>query len=345
MIGARVRLAREFCGHTQHELADLAGVPLSAIGDIEAGRRIDPSADIIEAVAAVTGFPPSYFYRQIPLPDLPEGHYRKRARGASKQAKQIRAQTQRLSEEIQSSVAAIGLPPVTIQQKQPVASLDEIEALATEVRGWIGVGSRDCIPNLMRAAERAGIVVVRLPNQMDDYDSYSAWPDPTLGGRPVIVLTDGHPGDRDRFNVGHELGHLILHSGDRGIDPKSAELQAHRFAGALLLPKAAAKPALRQPLTLRTLMDVKATFGISIAAAARRALDLGYITRTYYVSLQKQLSNRKWRKQEPVDVPQEQHLLIRKIIDAVGGEGTAPQIAERIELPMFWLNRLLNTAA
>jgi len=132
----------------------------------------------------------------------------------------------------------------------------------------------------------------------------------------------------------------MLHTVRRNIDPKQAEIEAHRFAGALLLPKAAATQAIRSPLTLRDLMGVKATFGISMAAAARRALDLTLISKAQYVSLNRQLSARQWKKQEPVDVPTEQPVVIGKIVSALAGDGSILQRADRAMLPTFMFRSL-----
>ncbi|MBU6430508.1 MAG: ImmA/IrrE family metallo-endopeptidase, partial [Cyanobacteria bacterium REEB65] len=36
------------------------------------------------------------------------------------------------------------------------------------------------------------------------------WPD-YPNGRPIICLSRGRPGDKDRFSLAHEFGHLVLH--------------------------------------------------------------------------------------------------------------------------------------
>ena len=79
-----------------------------------------------------------------------------------------------------------------------------------------------------------------------------------LGGeRPVIGINAQHHINRQRFSIAHEIGHVVLHAAqigkdvhvDRGFtvmrrDAKSAqgtdalEIQANRFAAALLMPKA-----------------------------------------------------------------------------------------------------------
>ncbi|MBU0606940.1 MAG: helix-turn-helix transcriptional regulator, partial [Armatimonadetes bacterium] len=76
MIKDRLRIAREFERLTQSQLAERAGVSRSAIGDIEAGRRDEPSGEFIEAVAAATGFPIRFFTSKHALPDIRDGRFR-----------------------------------------------------------------------------------------------------------------------------------------------------------------------------------------------------------------------------------------------------------------------------
>jgi Zn-dependent peptidase ImmA (M78 family)/transcriptional regulator with XRE-family HTH domain len=336
MIGERVRLAREASRMTQQELASLARISQTTVCDIEAGRVIEPARDVIAAIGKATLYPITFFYLG-PLPDMPEGYYRRRKRGTSKVGKQVRAQVRQVVELVQRAEPRLRLPPVQIEpiRSKNLSDLDDVENAADDVRLMLGLGSRDPIPNLTRAVERAGIVVVRLPTAMEDHDGFSIWPDFALEGRPVIALTIGHTGDRDRFTIAHELGHIYLHTLRGPIEAAKAELEANRFAGALLLPKTAAKEAMRPPVTLRILMAVKATFGLSMAMAARRALDLKLITHDNYVSLQKQLSKRGWRQEEPVEVGAENPLLIAKALDMLAGHGTTMQKAQRVSMPLF----------
>lgn len=255
--------------------------------------------------------------------------------GTSKVEKQVRAQVRHIVEIVQESEPRLKLPSVTIEAWREVGDLDAIEDLADDVRARLGIGSRDPIPNLTRAVERAGVIVVRLPGEMTDHDSFSVWPDFPFDGRPVIALTGGHPGDRDRFNVGHEIGHLVLHTLRGNIDHKQAESEANRLSSALLLPRKAAFEAMPAPITLRVLMGVKATFGVSIAMAAQRALDLQLISHTQFISIRKQLSARRWNKDEPVDVGLESPLLISKIVNALAGDGSTKERAARVSLPAF----------
>ncbi len=333
MIAERVRLAREACRMTQHELADASGVAFGTLSAIE-GAHMNPSDETIAKIAAATSFPPSFFYLG-PLPDLPEGYYRKLKRGSAKDAKRMRAQVRQVVELVQRSEKHVRLPDATIEPLRDLQSLDHLEGVAQGVRRRLGLGHDDPIPNLMRAVERAGVVIVRLPTELPNHDSYSVWPDFGLDGRPLIALTAGHAGDRDRSNTAHELGHLVLHTKRPDLESDEAEAEAKRFAGALLLPEDAAREAMRPPITLRLLMGVKARFGVSIALGIERARELHLITKEQHLSMRKQLSTRGWLRVEPVTVTPESPQLISKIVGIVAGGGSTTDRASRVHMPAF----------
>ena len=80
-------------------------------------------------------------------------------------------------------------------------------------------------------------------------------------GDPVIVTKGELSGDRQRFNLGHELGHLILDvQGD--LKPEQA---ANRFVGAFLVPAATARFELganRTDLNINELHMLKHKYGL-----------------------------------------------------------------------------------
>jgi Zn-dependent peptidase ImmA (M78 family) len=128
----------------------------------------------------------------------------------------------------------------------------------------------------------------------------------------VCVAKHNVPGDRQRFTVAHELGHLTLH-GDvpaprTSADAARLERQANRFASAFLGPADALMASLEEAggkVTLNALAHVKATWGISIKGLVGRYRSLGAIDDDHARSLYKQISARKWTIDEPVHVPTE----------------------------------------
>jgi Zn-dependent peptidase ImmA (M78 family) len=117
-------------------------------------------------------------------------------------------------------------------------------------------------------------------------------------GKPVIVTKGEIPGDRQRFNLGHELGHLVLDVQD-GLKSEQA---ANRFAGAFLVPAKTARFELgvnRTDLNVNELLLLKQKYGLSMQAWVYRAKDLAIISETTAERLFQQFRINEWQRQEP----------------------------------------------
>lgn len=116
------------------------------------------------------------------------------------------------------------------------------------------------------------------------------------GDEQVIGVNQKHPPNRQRFTVAHELGHLQLHRGRPLIldtatrvnfrDAVSSmatdreEMEANRFAAALLAPEAMVRRAAREAefRTANELVEHMAgRFGVSKMAMNYRLVNLGII--------------------------------------------------------------------
>ena len=186
------------------------------------------------------------------------------------------------------------------------------------------------IPNVIKAAERSGIIVFGTSLLSEKFDAVSVWPD-SSPKRPVICYRKGVDGDRLRLSIAHEIGHLVLHQ-TRDIEPKQAETEAFRFGASLLIPKSQALEAIDSAATLYDFALIKATWGVSIAALIRRAFDLRIIDQIRYRSLMKQLSARGWRKKEPVGIAVEHPTLLPKAIRLAYGSDRPAAIATKTGL-------------
>jgi Zn-dependent peptidase ImmA (M78 family)/transcriptional regulator with XRE-family HTH domain len=342
VIGDRVRHARLYHGWSQGKLGTLTGVGQPMISKIEKG--VPPSAVTLAAIAETTEFAPWWFERGR-LPDLPQGslRYRKRATARVRDDERIRAHVRQAIEVLhaveEQHVATI--PDVRLRPVSPSQTVDNdyIEALAEECREWIGVGPNDAIPNVTRAIERAGVAVIGSSQEIEKHEGATYWPD-FPSGRPIVCISRGRSGDKQRLSLGHEFGHLLLHQ--LRDDASDTETEAFRFAGALLIPRAAAFEAIQTPVTLRELALVKARFGISIVALVRRCLDLGIIDHDRRTSLEKQISARNWRKVEPVSVPNEEPRLLRRLVEAAFGTLQPRQLHKQFGLPPLAMRDLLS---
>ncbi len=201
---------------------------------------------------------------------------------------------------------------------------DEIEGFAQHVRTCAGVVEHGVVGNVMRAADRLGCVVLPMPGELGRHLGMSQ----RIDGVPYMRISRpgegsaGVPGDRQRFTVAHELGHLSLHAGcpppESSEDARRFERQAHRFASAFLAP---AEPLIHDwqelgsRVTLSTLADLKATWGIAIKALVVRFQQLDLINADQATSLYKQISKRGWNKAEPVRTTHEEPIWLTKALE------------------------------
>jgi Zn-dependent peptidase ImmA (M78 family)/DNA-binding XRE family transcriptional regulator len=325
--GQRIKQAREICGLTQAQLADLVGLNQSNIARLEQGfyQPLDP---ISQGIAMATGFPLAFF-RDEPVIDFPPGSlmYRKRA-ALKSQHKSMLRQLARLLFEIG---AELGKEIGTISPKLPESTGDAVLD-AQRTREAFGFSKDAPITNLVRAVERLGVFVIALSQDIDDHDAFSLWAQ-TDCPRPILAMSTGKAGDRLRFSVAHELGHLLLHRNIMSAT-KIHEREADTFASELLLPSFAMKLEMVPPLNLSKLAELKARWGASIQAILVRALQLGVVTLRQYKYLFQQISAKGWRTKEPVEIPVEKPRLLRQMIEGIYGSPVPTlRVAEELRIP------------
>ena len=188
--------------------------------------------------------------------------------------------------------------------------------------------------HLVRLLENHGILVVFSPPQAASVDAYSF--DSRL--RPVVIL---NPIKRDyyrqRFDVAHELGHLVMHS-DAEPGGRIVEDQAHRFAAELLMPTDQIHDLL--PATMggnvwRTLARLKEQWGVSIQSLLYRARWLGRLSDVSYRNAMTTISARGWRRNEPGLVSAiEQPSLLPRAVELLTQEGiNEAQLIEQCRVP------------
>ena len=239
----------------------------------------------------------------------------------------------------------LDLPPL----EESLSSLD-IESVAEEVRlSWnLGTGP---ISDMTLLLENAGVVVSSYPISDNRIDAHSRWLQGDDGPRPVISLNSEKGSSvRRRFDLGHELAHLLLHrtpATDKDL-VKHRDRQANRFAGAFLLPADSVLSELRS-IDLDSLRVFKIRWKVSIAAMIMRARQLGLITENRMKRLWQNYARRGWRKREPLDerIPfEEPRLLPRAIQTIVDGEvRTARELVDESRLNEQDFEELANLPA
>lgn len=340
--GDRLRQAREFAGLTQTELARRVAVDQSTIALIEAGLR-QPSGEVVASIAMQTGFPLAFF-RQGPPPNLSLGSLLFRAQQSST-ARQ-RNQAQRYGEIIYESATrmareVVAANPLRLPQLEPGTSP---ERAAEMTRAALGLTPDRPVGHLINLVERAGVVVLALPTHLPKRDAFSVWTD-AQPSMPLIALSTGVPGDRLRFSVAHELGHLILHSALKGSGA-AVEKEANRFAANFLMPAPGMWQELVPPLTVSVLAELKPRWGVAMQALAMRARELGIITPGQASYLFKQIGARGWRTHEPVELVAEKPRAYRKMAELLYGSPIDVQrFADDAALPVGLIEDILDAHA
>ena len=136
----------------------------------------------------------------------------------------------------------------------------------------------------------------------------------------VVVSRPAIAGERQRLNLAHELGHLVLNISKETDEEKAA----FRFAAAFLAPaeslykEVGNKRVFIQP---EELLILKQRYGISMQALLYRLHDLGVITDSYYKKWCMDINRLRWRKQEPCELPSERPQWLRRSVLRALGEG------------------------
>ena len=311
--GQRVKQARELKGWTQFELARKIGIHQSAIAQIEGGRTT-PSETVLEGIVLQTGFCPSFF-RSPPTIEFPLGTLLFRAR-ASMTAKE-RAEAHQYGFSVFELFSALNrhfLPtPLALPR------IDDTPVAAAQItRTLMGLSPDTPIENLVRTIEKSGGLIFALPRDLKKRDAYSVWAR-TDNLHPIIVICGYVSGDRLRFSVAHELGHLVLHSALKGNIP-GIEVEADAYAAELLLPEVAMRREIIKPVTLTTLADLKPRWKVSIQALVRRAYTLNIISQRQYKYLMQQISQHGWRLKEPIEIPFEKPRALSQMAEMMYGK-------------------------
>lgn len=304
MLGDRIKQARTAAGLSQEALAKQAGVSTMSISKYERGS-MNPSSNVLLKMAGALGVRTEYFFRVVEL-DISEPDFRKDKKLTPSEQTRVIAQ---MREAIERWVELEELTPTPWSKSFMVPSdvvdeidnLDDMEAVAETIRDAWELGAQP-IGDLSDLLERQGIKVFML-----GYDAGKRWDGlvAKANGEPVVVVGSDWPGDRQRFTLAHELGHLVLAGRLRGAlanNENKEESACHRFAGAFLMPKSAVVDQFgptRSWIEPAELLHAKREWGLSMSAMIFRARDTGVLTKTNAGKMFGYFKKQKWLKQEP----------------------------------------------
>lgn len=322
--------AREALGLTQMQLArrltELAdpGQPVSQgyVSRVEKGA-LTVAGDRLALFAAALESSPGLLASEAKVWSLGDGclYHRNRASTKSSTMRRLHARVNLLRLHLHRLAAAADVPlPEFTWEPVPAGGVLGPDDAARAVRQAYGVGDGP-VRSVTAIAEGMGALVVTLPLGSREVDATSLHPP---GEPPLFVINSDVSPERQRFTMGHELGHVACAPGEDTND----EEMAQRFAAELLAPSSQVLADLKAgPVTPARLLQLKATWLISATALLRRAYDLAVISESSYRRISAQTSALGWRSGEPEPLPAEQPAavpaLVRRAIDIVGGEGDA----------------------
>jgi Zn-dependent peptidase ImmA (M78 family)/DNA-binding XRE family transcriptional regulator len=315
IYGSRIEQARKISGFTQKQLSEQIGVNQSAIAQFEKDITI-PSDETLKAISLSTGFLISFF-QQFPAVDFSQGSltYRAQRSITSKDEERAYGYAKLIFEHVKNMASRIILPNMNLPRLK-----GKPEMAAQLLRASFNLSPNMPIANVINIAEKNGVIVLSLPLFIQRLDAFSMWGEVKGEARPIVVITSGKPGDRLRFSVVHELGHLIMHTPVKDI--KEMEQEANDFASEFLMPKNVMASEFMKPVSLYSIAKLKVRWGVSMQALIVRAKNLKIVTDRQASYLFSQMSARGWRNKEPsnLDVVIETPQLVRKMIEKLYGD-------------------------
>ncbi len=293
------RLARRARSMSQADLAAALGVSQVSISHWEKGQRV-PEPQVLGRLAVALGVLPLTLSDSSVATTTPM--FRASGVSSKKGERMIEGRT-----ELARLAASRILEEVDVSADLPWPSADDPlgvgpeDAAAALRRVWrIPSGP---IADLTTFIEASGTLVLRVDFGHPKVEAAYAHPR-REARRWILMNTYATDWARQRLTVAHELGHAVLHHWDAFNVPDEAqrEKEAYRFALALMVP--AKDFILDIAHTSRRWEDflrLRAKWGISAAALARRARDLDLLDPAAYRSLNIRRRSAGHWKQEPGD--------------------------------------------
>lgn len=335
-------LLRESRGMTQVDVAEAMAKAAGADASVSQGYvskaekgRLSVSGERLGWYAEALGYPKKLLCADPQVHGVGVGlvHHRKRAaltasalRTIHAQLTLTRLQTDALQRGNDAPWHGAGFPVMEIT---PLVTAKDA---ARQIRETWGLAPGP-ISNLAAVIEDAGaLVLVRdLGSDLLDAVSQRNGDEP-----PLLLVNDKAPGDRCRFSLAHELGHLVMHSqppaAGVGVAPQQQEHQADEFASELLMPAADIRSGLSGRIDLARLIELKKAWGVSMSALAKRAFSLNILTEWQYRTLMMEMSALGYRRREPVDVPREHPHRVAQLVDRLSATQPREALAATVML-------------
>lgn len=297
-IGRRIEDYRKKEGLSQAALATkMGGVSKSSIEKFEKGEMA-PSPQNLKRFAEVLNVMEEDLVRPYILNiDYEMIRYRKRSKLPKKVIASIQRKYGIMLEryiEIEMIMEDRVLFPFDYND-MPVSSAKDARTVARRFRADMGWGDRPIVAPICQL-EKKGVKVFTLDpaeSENKDFDGMCY----REGNLAVVVVKKCENTEHDRFTLFHEMGHLLMNTGN--IEGRELEKLCHAFASEMLIPENRFKTLFPQGrIYLDVLKMIQRDWGISCDAQIYKAKDLGMITENNHISYCVQKNRNRSLKQE-----------------------------------------------
>ncbi|MBZ0158488.1 MAG: ImmA/IrrE family metallo-endopeptidase [Alphaproteobacteria bacterium] len=338
--GSRLRLARTFHGLTLAELGEQVSASRQYMQRLEGDPGTYPSKDMLYALAEILYVEPSFFFEPL-VGEVSEEecHFRKLKTTPQNIRSRALSYGTIFNQIILYLEQALELPAINIP-KIKVETREDVERAAENCRKHWKLYLDAPINNMTRTLEHAGCIVTTFNGVSEKIDAFSYF-----RTRPIVVRNTAKSStSRFRFDLAHELGHLVMHNDVEVGDP-ALEEQANHFASAFLLPRVAFIQEFPKSnrVSWSDFLQIKKRWGVSVQAIIRRAYDLGLINAVQYRNANVYISrNNKRRDEGPETEPKQEPMeIIPVAFEQLGNTYgiTAANVATKLGLKCLILER------
>lgn len=307
------------------ELAKMSGISKQSLSNYANESNVPPYENVLK-IADALNFPPDFFMVEDFCTTITDNTYFRSQAAATKTAQRSQAikmeYVAKMYEALMDYIdwPELKLPEVEFEENDDQVAVDtpeileRIEKLADQVREQWNLGTGP-IDNFQFVLESHGIIVTSSKYVASTIDAFSQKVRLGKGHQQdyvyiVAIAVGEKPIERLRFDMAHELGHILMHPWEESNDDidretfNAREKQANMFASALLLPrKAFTRDIMAYAAEVDYYCHLKRKWRVSMQAMMYRARQLNIITGNQFAYMMRQVSKNGWRKHEPGDVP------------------------------------------